>query len=151
MKLTTQQIGKAGELLVQYQLLLHGIESSRLTTDTGIDLVAYSPRKEHAFTIQVKTVHQAKRNAGKGPLKIDWWPPQDSPAELFAFVHLATNRVWLVRTTELDKVAQQKPEGRYHFVMTTEADAKDRKDGQPSHDFEFVKYLLENRRVSKLF
>jgi hypothetical protein len=45
MKLTTAQIGRAGELLVQEQLLLHGIESAPLTTDTGIDLVAYSPRR----------------------------------------------------------------------------------------------------------
>lgn len=150
MKLTTQQIGKSGELLVQYQLLLHGIESSRLTTDSGVDLVAYSPRKERAFTIQVKTVHHAKRNTGKGPLAIDWWPPQESPAELWAFVHLETNRVWLFKTSELDKVAQQKPEGRYHFVMTTEPNAPERKDGKPWHDYGFVKYLLENR-VSKLF
>jgi hypothetical protein len=38
--MTKQQIGKSGELLVQYKLLLHGIESSPLTTDSGIDLVA---------------------------------------------------------------------------------------------------------------
>lgn len=30
---------------MQEQLLLHGIESAPLTTDTGIDLVAYSPRR----------------------------------------------------------------------------------------------------------
>jgi hypothetical protein len=41
-KLTTAQIGRAGELLVQEQLLLHGIESAPLTTDMGFDLVAYS-------------------------------------------------------------------------------------------------------------
>jgi hypothetical protein len=40
MKLTTAQIGRDGEHLVQEQLLLHGIESAPLTTDTGIDLVA---------------------------------------------------------------------------------------------------------------
>ena len=39
--LTTQQRGRCGELLVQYILLKHGIESAPLTTDTGIDLVAY--------------------------------------------------------------------------------------------------------------
>ncbi len=135
---------------MQYQLLLHGIESSQLTTDTGIDLVAYSPRKEKAITIQVKTVQRAKRNAGKGPLVIDWWPPHESPPELFAFVHLETNRVWLVRTTELEKVAQQKPKDRYHFVMTTEPHAPERRDGKPWHDYDFVKLLLENR-VNKVF
>lgn len=48
------QIGKCGELLVQYQLLLRGIESAQLTTDSGIDLVAYSPKNEKPLTIQVK-------------------------------------------------------------------------------------------------
>ena len=43
-ELTTAQIGKAGELLVQQQLLLHGIESAILTTDTGIDLVTFLNR-----------------------------------------------------------------------------------------------------------
>lgn len=40
MKKTTQQIGAAGELLVQYKLLKLGIDSSAMTTDSGIDLVA---------------------------------------------------------------------------------------------------------------
>jgi len=44
MVLPTQHIGAAGELLVQYKLLKHGIDSARLTTDSGIDLVAYSPK-----------------------------------------------------------------------------------------------------------
>jgi len=30
-------------LLVQYRLLLLGVESAPMSTDTGIDLVAYSP------------------------------------------------------------------------------------------------------------
>ena len=54
MKLTNAQIGKSGELLVQYKLLKYGIESSQLTTDTGIDLVAFSSKKEKAFTISKK-------------------------------------------------------------------------------------------------
>ena len=45
MELTTAQIGKAGELLVQQKLLLNGIESAPLATDAGIDLVAYSFRR----------------------------------------------------------------------------------------------------------
>jgi len=33
MKLPTAQIGKSGELLVQYKFLKYGIESSQMTTD----------------------------------------------------------------------------------------------------------------------
>jgi hypothetical protein len=36
-KFTTQQIGKLGELLVQYRLLSFGIESAHLTTDSAGD------------------------------------------------------------------------------------------------------------------
>lgn len=52
---TTQHIGAAGELLVQYRLLKLGIDSARLTTDSGIDLVAFAPGSSTAVSIQVKT------------------------------------------------------------------------------------------------
>ena len=42
----TQHIGAGGELLVQYQLLKMGIDSSRMTIDAGIDLVMYAPGPE---------------------------------------------------------------------------------------------------------
>lgn len=44
--LRTAQIGRCGELLVQYLLLLRGIESAPMTTDSGIDLVAYAAKTE---------------------------------------------------------------------------------------------------------
>ena len=125
MKLNTAQIGKAGELLVQQQLLLHGIESSPLTTDSGVDLVAYSPKREQAVTIQVKSTLKAKRGGGqrKGKLIVDWWAPQDSPAELFAFVDLEQNRAWLIKNSELATVAQQQTKGKYHFFMCVDPSA----------------------------
>ena len=39
--MTTAQIGRAGELLVQCRLLLLGLDSSAMSTDAGIDLVVY--------------------------------------------------------------------------------------------------------------
>jgi hypothetical protein len=42
--ISKQQIGKCGELLVQFNLLSDGIESSQMTTDSGVDLFAYSQR-----------------------------------------------------------------------------------------------------------
>ena len=66
MKLSTAQIGRAGELLVQYRLLLLGIDSAPMTTDAGIDLVAYAPGHQHAWTIQVKTNLRPKPSGGKG-------------------------------------------------------------------------------------
>ena len=52
--LNTIQIGAAGVLLIQYRLLTMGIESAPMTTDTGIDLIAYSDKSQRAVTIQVK-------------------------------------------------------------------------------------------------
>jgi len=77
---TKQQIGKAGELIVQQKLLLMGIESAPLTTDSGIDLVTYSKNKDDALTGQVKSNLELKPAGGKGKLALDWWIPDDTPA-----------------------------------------------------------------------
>lgn len=37
---TKSQIGRCGELLVQYHLLKLGIESAPMTTDSGVDRLA---------------------------------------------------------------------------------------------------------------
>ena len=66
MKLTKAQIGRCGELLVQYALLSRGVESAPMSTDTGIDLVAFFPASKLPATIQVKTNHAAKPSGGKG-------------------------------------------------------------------------------------
>lgn len=44
MPLKTAQIGRCGELLVQCLLLLRGVESAPMSTDSGVDLVAYAPK-----------------------------------------------------------------------------------------------------------
>lgn len=143
-KLTTQQIGKCGELLVQYRLLQNGIESAPMTTDSGIDLVAYSPISNRAITIQVKTNQKAKPGGGKGRPAIDWWVPQNSKAELFAFVELEQEQIWFVKNLEIESLAQQKPKGRYHFFMVLDPEVKDRKDNKKFRIFEFERYKLEN-------
>ena len=64
MPLTKAQIGRLGELLVQSRLLELGIDSAPTTTDTGIDLLALTPKG--AMAIQVKTNYKPKRAGGKG-------------------------------------------------------------------------------------
>ncbi len=51
--MSTQHIGAAGELLVQYQLLKLGVDSARMTTDAGIDLVVYAPGDRSASTVEI--------------------------------------------------------------------------------------------------
>jgi hypothetical protein len=140
---TTAQIGKCGELLVQYRLLKHSIESSPMTTDNGIDLVAYSAASRRAVTIQVKTNLRSKPGGGKGSMALDWWVPQQSPAEFFALVDLASDQVWLFSKEELARFAQQKPTGRWHLYFYTETDAQPRGPGKRIEEFEA--YKLENR------
>jgi hypothetical protein len=95
------QIGRCGELLVQQRLLRLGIESAALTTDTGIDLVAYAPGQAAPVTIQVKTKLVPVSAGGRGHSALDWWVPEHCPAELVALVDLSEDRVWLLRMGEV--------------------------------------------------
>jgi hypothetical protein len=92
----TQHIGAAGELLVQYQLLKMGIDSSRMTIDAGIDLVVYAPGNRSASTVQVKTIMGAKPAGGRGAPSRGWFFPDQCPAQLLAFVTLDTGTAWLL-------------------------------------------------------
>ena len=150
MELTTQQIGKCGELLVQYKLLAHGVESAPMTTDSGIDLVAFSLAHNKVLTIQVKTNLKPNPGGGTGRPHLDWWMPDDSQADLFALVDVAQSRVWIIRNQEMSEIAQQHPKGKYHFFMTTDPTKKPRKDKKPVHDFAFQSFLLE-KRIHEIF
>lgn len=145
-KLSTQQIGKLGELLVQYELLRHGIESAPMTTDSGVDLVAYSTVGGLAVTIQVKTNLKPKPGGGKGALAIDWWVSHDCPAQWYALVELGSRRIWLFTREEIYANAQQKPEGRAHLYMYTEPGTRAYEE---NGDRKFEEFLFE-RRVASL-
>jgi hypothetical protein len=141
-KLTTQQIGKLGELLVQYKLLQCGIESAHLTTDAGIDLVAYSSGSQAPQTIQVKTNLKAKPGGGKGALALDWWFPQTSPAQLIALVDIAEERVWLFTHAVAASLAQQMSNGNHHLYMYLDPHTKARSTKR-CHVHLFDEFLLE--------
>jgi hypothetical protein len=103
----TGAIGTAGELLVQYKLLKHGIDSARLTVDRGIDLVMYVPGRSKAATIQVKTNEIPTPAGGKGKLHLGWNFDDDCPAEWLACADLSTDRAWLFTIERARKLAQQ--------------------------------------------
>lgn len=145
MSLTTAQIGKAGEVLVQYRLLLLGVESAPMSTDTGVDLVVYSPYLGRAQTIQVKTNLRPKPSGGKGKLALDWWVAESVPAELVALVDLSTECTWLFQRKELFELAQQNSSGRVHLYMYTDPSAQPKKSGRLSHMFEFERFKIANR------
>jgi hypothetical protein len=145
-KLSTQQIGRLGELLVMFELLSHGIESAPMTTDSGVDLVAYSPANGSAVTIQVKTNLKPKPAGGKGAAAIDWRVSHDCPAQWFALVDLASRKIWLFTKAEFSMVAQQATSGGSHLYIYTEPGSK---AYAQNGDHKFVKHLFD-RKVANL-
>ncbi len=145
--LTTAQIGRCGELLVQYRLLRQGIESAALTTDAGVDLVAYAPRLARALTVQVKSNLRPKPAGGRGKPALDWWLREDSPADLVALTDLSRDKVWLFLHEEFDRHAQQRSSGKLHFYFRVGAE-KPRADQSVESDYEA--FALENR-IAELF
>jgi len=147
MQKTTQHIGAAGELLVQYKLLKFGIDSAAMTTDSGIDLVAYSPQNNRPFTIQVKTKEKPLPGGGKGKLALAWDLRDSSPAELVAIVDLSTDSVWVFTHSEFESLAQQhSASGNLKLYMYVDEAIKTKKEMALLSQFE--QYRLENRVVT---
>ena len=74
-----------------------------MTTDAGMDLVAYSPTRRKAVTIQVKANEKPKPGGGKGRSALDWWISDQCPADLVALVDLREFRVWLLTMVEISE------------------------------------------------
>ena len=145
----TQHIGAAGELLVQYQLLKIGIDSSRMTIDAGIDLVVYAPGNRTASTVQVKTIMGAKPAGGCGALSRGWFFPDQCPAQLLAFVTLDTNTAWRFTLQEPQELAQQHSQaGNYQVYWRVKAVPVGQKSRR--HEAQMVGYLLATR-AAQLF
>lgn len=143
-RLTTSQIGRSGELLVQSRLLRFAIDTGPMSTDTGIDLVAYSPRAIRPVTIQVKSNDKPKPSGGKGRLALDWWVPEASPADFHALVDLSIFRVWIFSAAEFSQYAQQTSNGRHHLYMYVDDSIGSRTRVKPVLVSDFTDFLLEN-------
>ena len=141
---TTQHIGTAGELLVQYKLVKFGIDSARMTTDFGVDIVAYSSRNQRAFTIQVKTKKGPSPSGGTGKLSLYWDLKDNSPADLIAAVDLETDSVWLFTYSEYKELAQQhSAKGILKLYMYVDESVKTKK--AKALRSQFSNYLIEKR------
>lgn len=148
--MTTQHIGAAGELLVQYRLLKMEIDSARLTTDSGVDLVVYSPRDGRATTVQVKTMRAPVPAGGRGLDAVGWTFPHDCPAQLLAVTLLSEDQVWIFTLAEARKIAQQHhPNGGRRLYWYVD-ESKRQVAGVPLKGSDMTKYLLQ-RRASRLF
>lgn len=130
---------------MQYQLLKLGIDSARLTTDAGIDLVVYAPATGAATTMQVKTVERSTPAGGRGRLAIGWNFPHDTPAQLLAFTSLEADRVWLFTTVEARQVAQQHTAGGVRRLYWYTDQSTPQREGVPLRQGDMERYLLRER------
>jgi hypothetical protein len=81
-------------------------------------------------------------------LALDWWIPEDSPAEFVALVNLELDCVWLFSHEELLRLAQQRSGGTLHFYFYTEVSARPKAVGRTATEYDG--YKLENR-VNQIF
>ena len=139
--LSSSQVDKCGELLVQYQLLRHGIEAAAITSDPSIDLVAYSGVEKRPFAIQVRT-NLRPTPAGLKGMALDWWLPEGGAAELVVLVELQHERIWALTQEELAAVAQRASGGRLHVFVYTDPHALPL---SPSTNPSFDRFLLKER------
>ncbi len=103
----TLTIGSAGELLVQYKLLKLGIDSARLTTDSGIDLAMYVPGTREAITVQVKATWGTSVDKASGrPWLVFPAFPADWKAQYLATVDLSRDAAWLFPIPRAEQVGR---------------------------------------------
>ena len=82
---------------------------------------------------------------GKGSPSVDWWLPDDSPAELAAFVNLESQDIWIMSFDEVKKYAQQHSRGGYHLYMYIDKNISLKKDHLLVFLDDFEPFRLENR------
>ena len=104
-KRTTQQVGRCGELLVQYKLLKHGVDSAPMTTDYGIDLVAFAHKTQPTVTIQVKATERHHTDATSA--WVEWAMPKKCIADYVAVVDLERDKAWLLGREEFESASQR--------------------------------------------
>jgi len=146
--MNTQHIGAAGELLVQYKLLKLGIDSARLTTDAGIDLVVYSAADLSAFTVQVKTNLGPKPAGGTGAPCRGWYFPHACTAQLLALVALDADKVWIFKIDEARELAQQHSERGNRQLYWRVEPAMTKAGVASRSETEMARYQLESRAAA---
>ena len=142
---TKRQIGKCGELLVQYTLLKKGVDSAHLTTDPGIDLIAFPSVREKPVTIQVKTSRLHSDYAGDKYLR--WQIPETCPADYIAMVDFHRDKCWLIETEKFKRKAHHTRDNqrRLHLYLSAREP-----ESLKRQEEEFTEYEMGNA-IPKVF
>jgi hypothetical protein len=146
-ELSSRQISEAGRLLVQYQLAKHGIAAQPANAGAGFHLALQTTRGPE--TVRVYTNRAPKPAGGKGRPALAWTLDGRGSSDWIAVGDLSTERVWLFRTDEAFKAAQQHPGGGgHHLVMVTDHGLTESKHDRIL-DSDFDAFAL-GRRVDEL-
>ncbi|WP_310779165.1 hypothetical protein [Mycobacterium sp. Z3061] len=140
-KVRTQIIGAAGEALVTYKLLKREIDSARMTTDAGVDLVMYIPGIEGAATIQVKAQWEPVPAGGTGAPQCSWVFDRDCPADWLAVVDLSRDVAWMFEMQQARTLAQQKPDSGKWRIYWYADNAK--VSGNPRRESDMAAYEID--------
>jgi len=83
-------------------------------------------------------------SGNNGKLSLEWWVPDDCPADLVAFVDLSTSSVWLFSTGEIPKYSQKRYRGRHNFFFNVDPTVN-MQPGQLTHLIHFEDFTVEKR------
>ena len=143
-KLSARKVGRCGELLVQYRLLRKGVDSSYLTTDPGIDLVAFPNVSQKPVTIQVKT----SRHLGSAKeTRLEWQIWENCPAEYIALVDFNRHKCWLIEIEVFKPKARSIPNNKRKLQWKFSDYAPER---LKQKEEEFKEYEMETA-ISRVF
>jgi len=146
--LNKRRVGRCGELLVQYMLLKQGIESASLTTDPGVDLVAFRDVRQKPVTIQVKT--STPPSDASGSKWVRWDVPANCPAEYVALVDLNRNKFWLISAEHLWNIAKR-PRDKDCYLWWYVPEYETKRGRRPAMNEEQFKEYEMDAAISRLF
>ena len=123
---------------MQYKLLKNGIDSAPMTTDRGIDLLAFEPNTRRTVSIQVKAATHREPGAAEW---ISWSMPKECTAEYVAVVDLERDKGWLFSKEEFEKFAVGKGKGKWLWWYLSKNRPQKAKSLPEEH---FLKYDIDS-------
>jgi len=143
-RLNIREIAAAARLLVQYRLSLEGIQSITAEPGSTAHMEAWKDGGS-SRTVDVYGNRSPKPAGGKGRPALAWMLDGKRRSDLIAVADLSTHRVWLFRTSEAFKLAQQHPPGGgHHLIMVTDPGLAHSKH-ERILDSDFTAYLIQHR------
>ena len=126
--------GAWGELLVQSDLMLKGVDSARLASDTGVDVLGMIPARKGGRVLRVQVKTKEAQQVG-APFACSFRKGDEQKADLFAFVLNEKDRKqrWYVSAEHLKGLIKSQPKFCFY--------PDERQNGKGAVDFSSYKGL----------